>query len=224
MPAINTGTANGSPATVGRTFTLPQLKPVNFSLTDGTNIPPPPDSPVKEEKPTLVPKREESAPKSDSVQNGNGLTSPTSPRENGSYDGRGRTNTTDTPPLSPTSTTRPSSIRRFLSRKSLNTNYTNGTNTNRSQEDLSRANAVGMDRPASSLSSAKRSTSWFRRLAGSSNRTSVVYENGPQVTPQRVVPKGPPPPTLPELDKLKARVERDDGGSLGGGDLFKNIK
>lgn len=143
------------------------------------------------------------------------------------YTGRGRTNGTSVP-MSPASPTRPSSIRRFLSRKSLHNNYTNGTNTNTSQENLS----LGIGRPESpsgfstvSKAGSKRSGSWFRRfLSGGigdeadKKRTSVVFEE------KEVAPKGPPPPTLPELDQLKAKVMADDEGSLGGDDMFKNIK
>ncbi len=39
-------------------FELPQLTPVNYSLTDGTDIPPPPDSPVEEKPPPPAPKQE----------------------------------------------------------------------------------------------------------------------------------------------------------------------
>lgn len=49
-------------------------------------------------------------------------------------------------------------------------------------------------------------------------RTSIVYEEK-----EKEALKGPPPPTLPELDQLKAKVIADDAGSLGGGDMFKNI-
>ena len=69
----------------------------------------------------------------------------------------------------------------------------------------------------------KASGSWFRRLGGTGggNRTSVVYENS---RPEEKVPMGPPPPKLPELNQLKAKIPDDDEGSLGGGDMFKNIK
>ena len=49
-------------------------------------------------------------------------------------------------------------------------------------------------------------------------RASIVYEEK-----EKEVSKGPPPPTLPELDQLKAKVIADDAGSLGGADIFKNI-
>lgn len=83
-----------------------------------------------------------------------------------------------------------------------------------------------IDRPESSLSFVSgrpglinKSGSWFRRLgsSGAGNRTSVVYED-------KKVPIGPPPPKLPELNQLKAKIPEDDEGSLGGEDMFKNIK
>jgi hypothetical protein len=204
---------NGKPN--GR-FELPALAPINFNLTDGTNIPPPPDSPIEEEAhpPPSKPVPAQIAP----VIATNGQIKEAT-NANGEYDGRGRTSTFDKPPLSPVSSTRPSSIRRFLSRKSLNANYTNGTNTNGSNEDL-----TGIGRPDSPSSffdgRPKKSGSWFKRL-GSSNRTSVIYENRPE---EKKVAKGPPPPKLPELNQLKAKVSENDEGGFGGDDLFKNIK
>jgi len=204
-------------------FELPQLTPVNYSLTDGTDIPPPPDSPIEEQAPAPPPAP---APKVEQQQQPNTVDSPT--KANGVYEGRGRTSNADhEPPLSPASTTRPGSIRRFLSRRSLNSNYTNGHGS-KSTDDLG---TVG-ERPGTSLTQPKRSTSWFRRLGSSStgnasvngngnaHRTSVVYENPAPVA----VKKGPPPPKLPELNMLKAKIADDDEGSLGGGEMFKNIK
>lgn len=197
-------------------FQLPQLTPVSFSLTDGTDIPPPPDSPIEEKPPPPAKQPEETTPPQTQTQTND---------VNGSYDGRGRTNGTDVPPLSPASTRRPSSIRKFLSRKSLNAQYTNG-NASASRDDLT---SMGRpDSPASFMTNATGATagtarkgSWFKRL-GSGNRASVVYE-----TPHRVEekkPMGPPPPKLPELSKLKAKIPEDDEGSLGADDMFKNIK
>ncbi|TVY33590.1 hypothetical protein LSUB1_G006105 [Lachnellula subtilissima] len=214
------------------TFQLPQLTPVSFSLTDGTNIPPPPDSPIEEKPPPPVPTKQ-TAPEPQTqtqtqAQNGaNG---------GGDYVGRGRTNgntnSSDVPPLSPASARRPSSIRKFLSRKSLNAHYTNG---NASRDDLT---SMGRpDSPASFMtnvtaSGSGKKGSWFKRLGGSGggggggNRTSVVYETPPRV--ESVVPEkkkmGPPPPKLPELSKLKAKIPEDDEGSLGADEMFKNIK
>jgi hypothetical protein len=51
----------------------------------------------------------------------------------------------------------------------------------------------------------------------------VVYENAaPQETGTKSM--GPPPPKLPELNQLKAMIADGDGGSLGGGEMFKNIR
>lgn len=217
---------NGNPK--GR-FELPQLTPVNFSLTDGTNIPPPPDSPVEEKPPPVAqPEASTGAPASNDQ-------STTATNANEVYDGRGRTNATSVSteqPTSPVSSKRPSSIRRFLSRKSLNTNYTNGTNSNISNEDVTM-----VDRPESAMSFAsqrpsvttKKSGSWFKRFSTSGSppgkgvspkRTSIIYEEK-QNAPRSM---GPPPPKLPELSKLKAKIPDNDDGSLGTEDMFKNIK
>ena len=60
--------------------------------------------------------------------------------------------------------------------------------------------------------------SWFRRLS-SVPKTNTVFEN----EPEQKRPSGPPPPTLPELSQLKAKILEDDEGGLGGEGLFKNI-
>jgi hypothetical protein len=207
--------ANGKPN--GR-FELPKLTPVNFSLTDGTNIPPPPISPIEEKPPPPAKTAATTPPQQTQTQNS----------ANGGYDGHGRTDGTDIPPVSPASTKRPSSIRKFLSRKSLNANYTNGTNHNISSEDLT---SMGRpDSPASFMTDgrpglkSRKSGSWFKRLAsaGAANRNSVVLDAPVRVEQKK--PMGPPPPKLPELNQLKAKIPEDDEGSLGADDMFKNIK
>ncbi|TVY21538.1 hypothetical protein LARI1_G000495 [Lachnellula arida] len=218
-------------------FQLPQLTPVSFSLTDGTNIPPPPDSPIEEKPPPPVPTKKITPPPQTQTQ-----TQTPTQTQNGSNGAgaenveRGRTNgnpnSLDVPPLSPASTRRPSSIRKFLSRKSLNAHYANG---NASRDDL-----TGMGRPDSPASfmtsvtapGSGKKGSWFKRLGsggggGAGNRTSVVYEAPPPIV-ENVVPErkkmGPPPPKLPELSKLRAKIPEDDEGSLGADEMFKNIK
>jgi hypothetical protein len=131
--------ANGK--TNGR-FQLPQLTPVNYSLTDGTDIPPPPDSPVEEKPPPPALNLE--SDNSAQATNGQSLAPNNA---NGVYEGRGRTTSHDQPPMSPASSKRASSIRRFLSRKSLYSSYSNGIDHNGSREDVTM-----MDRPESSLS------------------------------------------------------------------------
>ncbi len=203
----------------GRKFELPRLATFD-SLTAGTNIPPPPDSPIEEQPP--VPTKDVKPSEVSAVADGapvNGHANGTSPSSE-AYVERGRTNGVATP-LSPTSSNRPSSIRRFLSRKSLNSNYTNRTNSNASQENL---HAGKYMRPESALSMAskpelrwKRSSSWFRKLTGGSSeadrkRTSTVYEEK----------QAPPAPMLPELNQFKAKVDAEQ--DMGADDMFKNIK
>jgi hypothetical protein len=194
-------------------FELPVLAPLP-SLTAGTNIPPPPDSPIEEKPPALLPKTsaEELSKVAEGAANGNGngvgngIT--TSISTNGdAYTGRGRSSV-NVPP-SPVSSTRPSSIRRFLSRKSMYNSYSTGSNGNGSVENLGDTGST-----FSSPMSKKRSSSWFRRFTSGGSpeppnkRTSIVYEEKEK--------QGPPPPQLPELVK-------SDEGSLGGEDMFKRI-
>ncbi|KAH8816808.1 hypothetical protein F5884DRAFT_235297 [Xylogone sp. PMI_703] len=199
-------------------YELPVLTPVNFSLTDGTDIPPPPESPIKETAPAL-PKIETTEEPSTPIIEEHPVATPT----NGTFNNRGRLGSVDGP-LSPASSKRASSIRRFLSRKSLNSNY---DDANSSSENLS---AGGFQRPESAMSFAsakpsltrKKSGSWFKRLGG--NRSSVVFEDESFIEKKAPIQKGPPPPKLPELNQLKAKLDDNDEGSLGGEELFKNIK
>lgn len=216
-----------------RKFELPALAPIHFSLTDGTDIPPPPDSPIEEAPPAKKVRTgsDETTPITESAQQANGTLNGMS-EANGTPNGasedttRGRSSAA-APSSSPTSPKRPSSIRRFLSRKSLNQNYTNGTNSNISSEDL------GLHRPESlsafsttTKASKRRSVSWFRRFMGGGQSGSDEEERKRiSVVPEDVekVNRGPPAPTLPELGQLRARVD-DDAVSLGGAEIFKDIK
>lgn len=203
-------------------FELPQLSLTSGSLTDGTDIPPPPDSPIEEKPPPAALKR--GLPDDPAISATNGAVNGSA---NGNVNGNGvhrhggSKASTDTRPPIP-STIRPSSIRRFLSRKSLNTNYESGANSN-SNEDL-----ASIGRPESAMSYAsgrhvdkKSRLSWFRRFSSDvGSRTSVIYEE----KRASIMPMGPPPPKLPELSKLRAKIPEDDEGSLGGEELFKNIK
>lgn len=98
----------------------------------------------------------------------------------------------------------------------------------RSSNRSSKEDPTGGMRPESALSMASgmgdsKRSSWFRKFmnGGSRNgqkaykRTSTVFEEK--------VSQGPPPPTLPELSQLEAKVI-DDEGSLGAEDMFKNIR
>jgi hypothetical protein len=204
-------------------FELPVLAPLD-SLTAGTDIPPPLESPVEAktfELPT-TPETEKTTSGTEDASS-TGHTNANGIKITYPYNGRGRKDDVDGP-LSPASSTKPSSIRRFLSRRSLNSSYNNGSNNIATEDDLGfRPESPSAFSTVSRASiNKKRSSSWFRRFTGSglsesgNKRTSIVYEEEKAV--------GPPPPKLPELNQLKAKVEENDGGSLGAEDMFKNIK
>lgn len=205
--------ANG---TAAPRFELPALD-LNFgSITDGTNIPPPPASPVQR-----VPTPPQTPPANkdkDAVKSG--AQKPVI-ATNGNLAGTKRP--AEEPPVSPAMSGRPGSLRRLFSRTMLNNAYAEG--------QVSSNGAAGVNRPVSQsggsiVSSvvddrkAKRSSGWFRRLRtgdATSRRSSLMFEEAStSTTPKK--PSGPPPPMIPELVDL----EKDEGAL--GGDLFKNIK
>lgn len=209
--------ANTSNGTKSSRFELPALN-LNFgSITDGTNIPPPPDSPV--EKPTEKPAQ--SLEKKEEAKKEAAPVAAIKPEAtNGNSAGTKRP-ADDVPPSPTVSTQRPGSLRRLLSRTLLNNTYAEGQNGSAAP-----AASVNGSRPASRSGGSimderksKRSSGWFRRLrGGESKRSSLMYEQTPSPTTASK-PSGPPPPMIPELKEL----EKDEG-SLGGSDLFKNIK
>jgi hypothetical protein len=216
MPSTNVLTNTDMQAGRGK-FELPALFIEPVSLTAGTNIPPPPESPIAEKPRTPQPESERvSAVKEDTSVNGrhHPVTEV--------YTGRGRTSGNGL--SSPISLKRPSSIRRFLSRKSLYSTYADGANDDRSQDiligDGFRPESPSVFSITSKSTVGKRGGGWFKRFTGggfdelNARRTSIVYEEK----------QSPPPPMLPELDQLKAKITADDDGSLGGDELFKDIK
>ncbi|KAI9859092.1 MAG: hypothetical protein M1824_003933 [Vezdaea acicularis] len=177
-------------------FILPSLGPLG-SLTAGTDIPPPPDSPI-EEKP--------SAPTTTAT-----TTAPASQKENQHPQGTALSQqklSEHGPPGSPTST-RPGSVRRFLSLRSLNSSFTDSAPASPTTET---PGSVGM-------STVKQKRSWFRKRKPS---TSDLATTKPAEEQKK---KGPPPPTLPELGMGKGdQTSIGMGGDLGGKELFENIK
>lgn len=216
MPAKVAQGANGAGSS---RFELPALD-LNFgSITEGTNIPPPPDSPV--EKPVEKPSQTEAnlgqGPKTAATQGPAAGTKEAG--SNGNLAGTKRP-AEDVPP-SPTVSNRPGSLRRLLSRTLLNNSYAEGQVSNGNEA----APSVNESRPPSRSGfsfmddrKSKRSSGWFRRLRGGESKRMSFSSETPSTNSASLVNKGPPPPMIPELKEL----EKDEG-SLGN-DLFKNIK
>ncbi|KAH6697452.1 hypothetical protein F5X68DRAFT_226824 [Plectosphaerella plurivora] len=217
-------------------FELPALN-FNFSsLTEGTNIPPPPDSPVEKaptppKTPVAADKRVAAANGSATAKAANGSPAPINPHA-------GTKRPADDTPLSPASSSKAGSIRRLFSRNLLNNAYaegetqSNGSNgTAPSNRPMSRSNGSILDEKKT-----RRGSGFFRRFTGGGNTTnnttvngnavhrpSNLYQNSNGSASKAEVVRGPPPPMIPELSALESKVDVHDGGSLGS-DLFKNIK
>ncbi|KAF2644825.1 hypothetical protein P280DRAFT_495976 [Massarina eburnea CBS 473.64] len=212
------------------------LAPINFSLTEGTSIPAPPDSPPDTPRPPTPgkgPLSSHPTPQSTDFPQHDA----TPPTATGSTANLQQTTTSDNAstvsPASPT-TKRPNSVRKFLglrplsSHDSLSSERPGSPSTLNSQPGLSR----------------KKSTSWFGKRKsslisgpipeGKENQGSSAANgtNGASTTVGRRVAtapvlqappqkKGPPPPALPELTSFGVS---EDSLSLGADDMFKNIK
>lgn len=232
MPSRTNGTTvQPASAATSKRFELPALEFKFGSLTDGTDIPPPPPSPIKETAaptPPDTPKVVEEKQAADGA-NGKPKDSTLSPASQVSSTstggGVGTKRRAEDNPASPTLSARPGSIRRLFSRGLLNNAYANG--------DEAGGGGAGPDgRPQSRGGSsvadsrkAKRSSGWFGRLRGSDvavNKTAATPLSPPATDDKK--PTGPPPPMIPEISELKSKlgVQEDEAGF--GSDLFKDIK
>lgn len=195
----------------GSKFELPTLDLQLGSLTDGTDIPPPPPSPKKEVGPT--PPHTPSATAENKEKGISGATNGQS-KKNGTIITTGTKRPADDIPLSPalSQASRQGSIRRLFSRTVLNNSYAEGeAETN--GRPASRSNTSILDEKK-----AKRSSGWFRRFKSGDpdKRSSSILGDSKR-------PAGPPPPMIPELSALDAKIDVADDGTLGN-DLFKNIR
>ncbi|PSN66920.1 hypothetical protein BS50DRAFT_377987 [Corynespora cassiicola Philippines] len=213
------------------------LSPINFSLTEGTSIPAPPDSPPDTPRPptpgkgplsshptpksAVFPEHQDSPPAKDSSEG-------TSLHQTTTNDG----NASTLSPASPSSK-RPSSVRKFLGLRTL-------SSSDSLQSERPGSPATVHSQPSLTR---KKSSSWFGRrkstFIGSlpeARENHSLQTNGhapakaapppqlqPQTQPQTQTQKkqGPPPPALPEL---KSFGFSEDAYSLGADDMFKNIK
>lgn len=202
--------------TVGKPqFELPALN-LNFgSITDGTNIPPPLPSPKVPTPPQTPPRLETKDDRTNGsvdANRANGLNTGTYYPEEHAL-------------LSPTPSARQGTLRRMLSKRTLN-NTAAGSQLPASQSVPA---LDGVDRPQSrggfSLMGdrkSKRSSGWFKRFRSgdqqSSSRRSSFLFGGSSSNLPAAKQLEPPPPMIPELREL----EKDEG-SLGS-DIFRNIK
>ncbi|KAJ4377679.1 hypothetical protein N0V83_000507 [Neocucurbitaria cava] len=208
------------------------LTPINFSLTEGTSIPAPPDSPPDTPRPPTPgkgPLSSHPTPKSPGFP-----PQKASPQSKDSQDSaaenhlqQARTSDAASGAMSPTSPSarRPASVRKFLGLRTL-----------------SSSDSLKSDRPGSPATINSQAPSLTRRKSGSwfgkkktfnvgsvpeGKESLTPYANGATASQTSAQPlqapkaKGPPPPALPDLDSFGVN---DDTLSLGADDMFKNIK
>ena len=224
------------------------LAPINFSLTEGTSIPAPLDSPPDTPRPPTPgkgPLSSHPTPKSPispqqvvGSPNGNASEDPVAPEPPVT---RGRTSDAASgglPPTSPGSQSRrPSSVRQFLGLRTLSSGDSQHQDerpgspaTISSQPSLTR-------KKSSSWFGSKRKSSYFGSLPEESKNTAAAAPlsrtatNGTMGTPApasrdpttqtRPQKKGPPPPALPQL---KSFGVNEKTLSFDADDMFKNIK
>ncbi|KAI9904140.1 hypothetical protein N3K66_000669 [Trichothecium roseum] len=191
----------------GKRFELPALN-FNFgSITDGTDIPPPLDSPVieaKEPESTIAHAPATAATPAPKIE-------------------RKAVPSLITEANQEQQETGSATVEKPTQSNEGHLSTTNGTNGNAAPPSV-----ASSSRPVSHSGNsfqderkAKRSSGWFRRLRGgdSSKRSSMVLEQQQVPEMTRKASVNPPPPMIPELKDLEK-----DQGSLGGYDLFKNIK
>jgi hypothetical protein len=211
------------------------LTPINFSLTEGTSIPAPLDSPPNTPRPPTpgrgplsshpTPNLPASPPQKESPRPSKASEDSTARPD--LHQSRTSDATSAMLPTSPSSK-RPASVRKFL-----------GIRT------LSSSDSLKSDRPGSPATinsqapslSRRKSGSWFGKkktfTVGSvpeGQVDSTTYLNGRTVSQSAPPPpapstqppkqKGPPPPALPKLSSFGVN---EDTLSLGADDLFKNI-
>ncbi|KAK0669577.1 hypothetical protein QBC41DRAFT_106998 [Cercophora samala] len=202
-PAAAAKPANG---TATKRFELPALDLKFGALTDGTDIPPPLPSPIREEAVPTPPDTPKEAVKTNGTATA--AAAPVPPIATTA----GVKRPAEDNPASPTLSARPGSIRRLFSRGLLNSAYVEG-------EEANKKTSRPPSRDASSVAGSrkvKRSSGWFSRFR--SDKTPL----SPPATDEKK-PTGPPPPMIPELTELKSTDDTKDEDGFGS-DLFKDIK
>ncbi|KAL1839296.1 hypothetical protein VTJ49DRAFT_1659 [Mycothermus thermophilus] len=221
-PTKTSDAAPTATTTTVKKFELPALNLEFGSLTDGTDIPPPLPSPVKEEAvptPPETPADQQKAKQANGGTNGAAKAGTTSPQSEAASDtsAAGTKRRAEDTPASPTLSSRPGSIRRLFSRGLLNAAYANGDDASSLASPTERPRSRGGNSTAGSRK-AKRASGWFGRLRGVNDSAPL----SPPATDDKK-PTGPPPPMIPELSELNQKLGIENDVSFGN-DLFKDIK
>ncbi|USP73771.1 hypothetical protein yc1106_01045 [Curvularia clavata] len=205
------------------------LTPINFSLTEGTSIPAPLDSPPDTPRPPTPgkgPLSSHPTPKSPTFPSQRESPPPDKPVDGSTPDSQLRESRTSdgASTMSPTSPSskRPGSVRKFLGIRTLSSSDSLKTDRPGSPATIN-SQAPSLNR--------RKSGSWFGKrktfIAGpvpEGHVDSAVYSNSRTVSQpqpaQSLEPKGPPPPALPGLSSFGVN---EDALSLSADDLFKDI-
>ncbi|KAH8907970.1 hypothetical protein BR93DRAFT_577922 [Coniochaeta sp. PMI_546] len=216
MPSrANSTTVKPATGPTSRRFELPALDFKFGSLTEGTDIPPPPPSPKLQA--TLTPPKtpKEVGEKTNGTANGKTNGANDTPPQSTKTSPGGTKRPANDNPASPTLSTRQGSIRRLFSKSMLNNAYQDGETSPDAERPESRLST------ATGSKKAKRSSGWFSRLRSSEsagNKRMSTIQAGPAV-PEKKKPSGPPPPMIPELESKFGSQE-----DVLSADLFKDIK
>lgn len=186
--------------------TVPSLQLPTFTplepLTNGTNLPTMPTSELAPPEPYH----------SERAIGSSGTEKPSIPSSSHDH----RDESAISPPASPG---RPTSVRRFLSRVSLNSSY----NTNGNVDDQSSifSSPTSLSSPEGKKKSKSGKTSWWKKVRRQSaiipSSSEITAKNGSIYKSEPAVQPIPPPPRLPD-DMFGSNLSSLDG------DMFKNLK
>lgn len=203
--------------------------PINFSLTEGTSIPAPADTPPDTPRPPTPgkgPLSSHPTPKSavfpHHEQSPSDKDSPESAAAEPNLHQTATNDASSTMSPSSPSSRRPSSVRKFLglrplsSHDSLNSERPGSPATIGSQPSLRRKKSGSWFGKSNSKS--KRQSSFIIGSLPEGKEGSAGQTNGTKSAPAFPPPKkGPPPPALPELKSFGVNAD------LGADDMFKGI-
>ncbi|KAK0662762.1 hypothetical protein DIS24_g1636 [Lasiodiplodia hormozganensis] len=240
-----------APSTTNKPAFVPlEIKPIEFSLTAGTDIPAPPESPPATPGRPPTPGRGplSSHPTSPHDNHSDNPMASTKPKQSSSESSsqtggpvngetRGRTEsvaTVNTKPgspgsknvLSPTPTAGSvsSSKRPSSVRRFFGFRSASSSDSLRNSRPTSPQNSSDGPTPRPNMRERRKSGSWFNKRASTmfgSLAEVGEFSNGSAIEEPKPETKGPPPPKLPDLKKLGTEL---NDGSLGADDMFKHIK